>query len=95
VRLVVRRLHEPLDVAGNPAAVIVTRRRVGPLVVDIALPGSDEEGDITLDGLVFLGRLVIRPDTVREDVGGGDWAHDRIVRRRAVEFGKGCPRGSR
>lgn len=91
----VRGLHQALDVARDPAAVVVTRRRMGALVVDVALPGPDMEGEIALEGLVLLGRLVVRPDAVVDDLGRRDGAHDGVIRGRAIELGEGGPRRGR
>jgi len=61
-------LDHTLDIARHPAAVIVAGLRVGALTVGIALPRSDIEGEVALDGLVSLGRLVVRPYPVANSV---------------------------
>jgi hypothetical protein len=85
-------LDQTLNVAGDPAAIEIARRRLSTLIVDITFPGTDEESKQALDGLVLLGRLVVRPDAVADGLGRRDGAHDGIVRGSAIELGEGRAR---
>lgn len=88
-------LEDASDITRDPSAIEIAHLGDNLLSVDVAVPRSCIEREVSSDRFECLCRLVIRPYPVVHRLQDGRRAHDGVIRRYPLPLARRRPLGGR